>query len=85
MTAMESIAIETTEVGNSESEIESVHQRLSLMSNPELLRFGVITSCKSLRTPLSDRHKKETLVMQLSEARAEWKRRFPELTLSESF
>jgi len=83
--AMESIAIELNKSGSSEAEIEFVRERLSVMSHSELLRFGVITKYKSLRTSLSDPDKNEALMMQLNRARAEWKGRFPELPLSESF
>lgn len=82
---MGTIAIGINKPEKSESGIEFVRERLSAMSHSELLRFGVITKSKSIRTPLSDQHRKEVLEMQIREARAEWKRRFPGLPLSESF
>lgn len=68
-----------------ESDIERLRQRLRKMSGPKLLRFGVVSKYMcSLETNL-DRPSRESFVMQLNEAREEWKRRYPELPLSGSF
>jgi hypothetical protein len=63
-----------------ESEIERLRQRLRKMSNPELLLFGVTTKCQC-----SSETGPEASLVQLNEARKEWKRRNPSLPLSESF
>jgi hypothetical protein len=65
-----------------ESEIERFRQRLRKMSNPELLFFGVTTKCQCSSETGPPQ---EAILVQLNEARKEWKRRNPSLPLSESF
>jgi len=67
-----------------ESEIDLTRHRISEMSDTELLRFGVSAKHKCSQE-LSKRPRLEPLVMQLTEARAEWIRRHPELPLNISF
>src|ERR1700730_8854522 len=65
---------------NTELETEKLRQSLCRMSSPELLRFGVITKCLcSMEVDLD--HPPPVL---LDEARKEWKKRHPNLPLSES-
>jgi|SRR5450432_2702317 hypothetical protein len=67
------------------SDIEKLRQSLRKMSDPELLRFGMVSKYKcSLETNL-DRRPQESFVMHLKEAREEWKRRYPKLPLNDSF
>ena len=67
-----------------ESEIDLTRQRISEMSDTELLRFGVTAKHKCSQE-LSKHPRLEPLVVQLTEARAEWIRRHPALPLSISF
>jgi hypothetical protein len=68
-----------------ESEIERLRQRLRKMSDPELLRFGVVSKYMCSPEANLDRRSRESFVTQLNEAREEWKGRYPTLPLSESF
>jgi hypothetical protein len=68
-----------------ELDIEGLRQRLRKMSNPELLLFGVTTKCQCSSETGSDHTPQEAILLQLNEARKEWKRRNPSLPLSESF
>ena len=74
-----------TRNAGTESDIERLRQRLRAMSNPELLLFGVTTKCQCSWVTEADLPPPENILVQLSEARKEWKRRNPRLPLSESF
>ena len=64
--------------------IEVVRLRLRKMSDAELLRFG--QAAKYMCSPRANMGKppREEFVVQLEEARKEWKRRNPALPLSDS-
>ena len=68
-----------------EPKLEELVQRLRKMSDPELLRFGMVSKYVCSLETNPDPHSQESLVIQLMEARKEWKRRYPTLTLDESF
>jgi hypothetical protein len=74
-----------TRNAGTESEIERLRQRLRAMSDPELLLFGVTTKYQCSWETEPDHPPPENVIVQLSEARREWKRRNPRLPLSESF
>jgi hypothetical protein len=61
-----------------------IRERVRKMSDEELLRYGAI--CKSMRSPETnlDKPSLDAWTVQLQEARAEWRKRHPELPLSES-
>ena len=71
-------------VGFSELNLEALRTRLQKMKDAELLRFG--RAAKSMCRPNAyfGQAPRQVFVVQLEEARAEWKRRKPELPLSES-
>jgi hypothetical protein len=75
--AMQGIQIESFDV-------ESLRLRLRKMNDPELLSFG--QAAKFMCSPRANLGKppREEFVIQLHEARAEWRRRFPKIPLSES-
>ena len=64
--------------------LEQLRARLRKMNDNELLRFGQAT--KYMCSPESNlgHSPRESFVIQLEEARKEWKRRHPVLPLSES-
>jgi hypothetical protein len=68
-----------------ESKLEGLLQRLRKMSDPELLRFGMVSRHMCSLEGNPDHQSQESLVIQLNEARKEWKRRYPTLPLNESF
>jgi len=68
-----------------ELDIEGLRQRLHRMSNPELLMFGVTTKCLCALDASPDSSPSGGVLVQLREAREEWKKRNPSLPLSESF
>jgi hypothetical protein len=74
-----------TRNAGTESDIERLRQRLRAMSDPELLLFGVTTKCQCSWETEPDHPPPENILVQLSEARKEWKRRNPSLPLSDSF
>ena len=61
-----------------------IRERVRKMSDEELLRYGAV--CKSMCSPEInlDTASLDAWSVQLQEARAEWRRRHPELPLSES-
>src|ERR1700704_1681477 len=77
--------IQRQRVGIDESDIEGLRQRLRGMSNPELLMFGVTTKCLCSLEASADQSPPGGVLVQLREAREEWKKRNPSLPLSESF
>jgi hypothetical protein len=77
--------IQRKRVAIDESDIEGLRQRLRRMSNPELLLFGVTTKCLCSLETSPDQSPPGGVLVQLREAREEWKRRNPSLPLSESF
>ena len=68
-----------------ESDIEWLRQHFRKMSNPELLLFGVTTKCHCSSEARPNHTPQAAILVQLNEARKEWKRRNPSLPLSESF
>jgi hypothetical protein len=64
---------------NAPLNVEDLRARLRKMSDPELLRFG--QAAKELCRPGNNN---PNFLLQLDEARVEWKRRHPRLPLSES-
>lgn len=68
-----------------DAKLERLLQRLRKMSDPELLRFGMVSKHLCSLEGNSDPHSQESLVIQLNEARKEWKQRYPTLPLNESF
>ena len=75
----EVMVIQTTEVN-----IEEARLRLRKMNDGELLRYGQTAKYMCSRPANMGKPPREEFVMQLREARAEWRRRFPKLPLSES-
>jgi hypothetical protein len=71
-------------IASGELDVEQLRQRLRKMNDAELLRFG--QAAKYMCTPEANlgHPPHEPFVIQLEEARKEWKRRNPELPLSES-
>ena len=61
-----------------------IRERIRMMSDQELLRYGAV--CKSMCSPETnlDKPSLDAWTVQLQEARAEWRKRHPELPLSES-
>jgi uncharacterized protein YjiS (DUF1127 family) len=55
-------------------DIEQLRQRLRKMSDEELTDFGL-----AAKFMCRDKKPRETFVTQLSEARAEWRRRYPKV------
>ena len=55
-------------------DLDELRTRLRRMSDEELLRFG-----KAARFMCSDKSPRQVFVVQLEEARAEWKRRHPKM------
>ena len=68
-----------------EPKVEELVQRLRKMSDPELLRFGMVSKYMCSLGTNPDPLSRESLVIQLDEARKEWKRRYPTLPLDQSF
>jgi hypothetical protein len=68
-----------------ESDIEKLRQGLRKMSDPELLRFGMVSKYMCSPEMNLDHRARESFGMHLKEAREEWKRRYPKLPLSDSF
>jgi hypothetical protein len=68
-----------------DAKLEGLLQRLRKMSDPELLRFGMVSKHLCSLEGNSNSHSQESLVIQLHEARKEWKQRYPTLPLNESF
>jgi hypothetical protein len=67
-----------------EVDVEGLRTRLHKMNNAELLRFG--QAAKSMCSPDAyfGQSPRQVFLVQLKEARAEWKRRNPELPLRDS-
>ncbi len=59
--------------------VEALRFRLRKMNDPELLRFG--QDAKFICSPIANMGQppREEFTIQLREARAEWRRRFPKL------
>jgi hypothetical protein len=64
-------------VGASEFNLENLRKRLQRVSGDGLIQFG--KSCQELLTPQANlgRPPREVFVIQLQEARKEWRRRHP--------
>jgi hypothetical protein len=71
--------------GVSKAEIEVVRQRVSKMSDCELLRFGMMAKCKHAQLAKQGQGRVDVLSIELGEARAEWNRRYANLPLCDSF
>ena len=70
--------------GEHEIDLEGLRARLHEMTDTELLRFGL--AAKSMCSPDSyfGQSPRQAFVIQLEEARKEWKRRNPDLPLKDS-
>lgn len=55
------------------------------MSDEELLRFGMVAKHMCSQGEGLDKEKLEVFILQLDEARKEWKKRFPQLPLGSTF
>jgi len=66
-------------------EVDSEFQRIAVMPDTELLRFGLITKFNYLRLRYSGNPRLPILRTHLIAARAEWNRRHSELPLVDSF
>jgi hypothetical protein len=66
-------------------EIHVLRERLRKMSDCDLLLFGVTTEYLSSRSTDSGQTSNDAVSVELAEAQAEWKMRFPKLPLSISF
>ncbi len=64
-------------VGTSEFSLENLRKRLESLSDDELIQFG--KACRDMLTPQANlgRPPREVFVIQLQEARKEWRRRYP--------
>jgi hypothetical protein len=64
-------------VGTSEFSLENLRKRLQDMSDEELIRYG--KACRDMLTPQANlgRPPRAVFVIQLQEARKEWRRRHP--------
>jgi hypothetical protein len=64
-------------IGASEFSLENLRRRLQDMSDEELIRYG--KACRDMLTPQANlgRPPREVFVVQLQEARKEWRRRHP--------
>ncbi|MGB2662752.1 MAG: hypothetical protein WAK48_02035 [Candidatus Acidiferrum sp.] len=64
-------------VGTSEFNLENLRERLRRLSDDELIQFG--KACRDMLTPQANlgRPPREVFVIQLQEARKEWRRRHP--------
>jgi hypothetical protein len=69
---------------NGQIDVEQLRERLHKMTDTELLRFG--QAAKYMCSPEASlgQPPRQTYIVQLEEARAEWKRRKPELPLNDS-
>jgi hypothetical protein len=67
-----------------ELDLEQLRQRLRKMNDAELLRFGQAAKYMCSSEANLGHPSRESLVIQLEEARKEWKRRQPEPPLSDS-
>jgi hypothetical protein len=85
MTAVDRIEFTVRETGNCAPEKKSPRFPFSRMSSSELLRFGVSAKFSYSSGPSPDHPETADLAAQLSEARAEWNRRHPNLPLHDSF
>ena len=61
--------------GNAPINIDQVRERLRKMTNAQLLEFGKAARYMCSREANIDKPPREEFVIQLEEARAEWKRR----------
>jgi hypothetical protein len=73
------------ETTTQDSEREITRVRISRMSNPELLRFGMNVKLRLSDEPTRNDPDSPDLSAQLDEARLEWNRRHPNLPLRDSF
>lgn len=67
-----------------ELDLEGLRIRLRNMSDQELQRFGQAAKFMCLPGANSGEPPRQVFVIQLEEARKEWKRRNPDLPLSDS-
>jgi hypothetical protein len=66
-------------------ELDSEFQRIAIMPDTELLRFGLITKFNYLRLRYSGNPRLPILRAHLIAARAEWNRRHSKLPVVDSF
>jgi hypothetical protein len=70
-------------INHLEFDVQELRQRLQRMPEPELLRFG--QAVKYMCSPEANYGPpREVFIVQLREARAEWRKRHPEPPLDES-
>jgi len=62
-----------------------IQRRVHMMTDSELLRFGLIAKFECSELQREAQLPSEILMAELEELRAEWKRRFPEMPLRDSF
>ena len=64
-------------IGASDFSLENPRKRLQDMSDEEFIRYG--KACRDMLTPQANlgRPPREVFVIQLQEARKEWRRRYP--------
>ena len=65
--------------------LDLIQQRVYKMTDFELLRFGLIGKFECSELQRKGQPPSEILITELEELRAEWKRRFPEMPLRDSF
>ena len=72
------------EIQITQNSLDSIRERIRKMSDDELLRYGI--AAKDMCSPEANLGKppRETFVIQLREARAEWRRRHPKAPLGDS-
>ena len=67
------------------AEIDTIRERMSKMSDGELLRYGMAAKLEHEERLRGAEAPGDLLVTELSEARAEWNRRYGKIPLRDSF
>lgn len=67
------------------TEIDTIRERMSKMSDGELLRYGMTAKLEYEERSRGIEVPADVLVAELSEARAEWNRRYGKIPLRDSF
>ena len=71
--------------GPGKAALDLIRQRIYKMTDFDLLRFGLIGKFECSELQRKGQPPSEVLTAELEELRAEWKRRFPEMPLCDSF
>jgi hypothetical protein len=67
-------------------DVEAIRTRIQKMTDEELLRYGVVAQYLCSPERNDSQPPRDALLMQLREARAEWRRRHPEpCVIADSF